>query len=80
VFVDYGNAKPITSAGLLAKDIATPVFVRFSTVLGPQPVSFDPARDQPPGPEQYAAVVRLREPAHRTRASSSRDSASSSER
>src|SRR4051812_4747456 len=33
-FVGYGNARSISRAGFLAKDVETPVFVRFSTVLG----------------------------------------------
>jgi catalase len=34
VFVGYGNATAITRAHFLAKNVQTPVFVRFSTVLG----------------------------------------------
>jgi catalase len=44
VFVGYGNAKPITQAGFLAKNVETPVFVRFSTVLGSRG-SADTVRD-----------------------------------
>ena len=34
VFEGYGSASAVTSAGFLAKGKETPVFVRFSTVLG----------------------------------------------
>ncbi|MDP9823969.1 catalase [Nocardioides massiliensis] len=34
VFVGYGTAETVTSAAFLAKDVETPVFTRFSTVLG----------------------------------------------
>jgi catalase len=34
VFRSYGTAAKISRAGFLAKDVETPVFVRFSTVLG----------------------------------------------
>ena len=44
VFVGYGNAKPITRAGFLGKNVETPVFVRFSTVLGSRG-SADTVRD-----------------------------------
>jgi catalase len=44
VFVGYGNARPVTSAGFLAKGVETPVFVRFSTVLGSRG-SADTVRD-----------------------------------
>ncbi len=44
VFIGYGNAKPITKAGFLAKNVETPVFVRFSTVLGSRG-SADTVRD-----------------------------------
>src|SRR6478735_2934634 len=44
VFVGYGNARPVTSAGFLAKNVETPVFVRFSTVLGSRG-SADTVRD-----------------------------------
>ncbi len=44
IFVGYGNAKPITRAGFLAKNAQTPVFVRFSTVLGSRG-SADTVRD-----------------------------------
>ncbi|WP_168582529.1 catalase [Gephyromycinifex aptenodytis] len=43
-FVSYGTAAKVTSAGFLAKDVATPVFVRFSTVLGSRG-SADTVRD-----------------------------------
>ena len=33
-FVGYGTASTVCKAGFLAKDKETPVFVRFSTVLG----------------------------------------------
>jgi catalase len=44
VFVGYGAADAITTAGFLAKDKETPVFVRFSTVLGSRG-SADTVRD-----------------------------------
>jgi catalase len=44
VFVGYGNAKAVCSAGFLARNVETPVFVRFSTVLGSRG-SADTARD-----------------------------------
>jgi catalase len=44
VFIGYGNAKPISMAGFLAKNVETPVFVRFSTVLGSRG-SADTVRD-----------------------------------
>ena len=44
VFIGYGNAKPVTSAGFLAAKVETPVFVRFSTVLGSRG-SADSVRD-----------------------------------
>lgn len=44
VFTGYGTAGDVTSAGFLAKDKETPVFVRFSTVLGSRG-SADTARD-----------------------------------
>jgi catalase len=44
VFIGYGNAKPISKAGFLAKNVETPVFVRFSTVLGSRG-SADTVRD-----------------------------------
>ncbi|WP_028644059.1 catalase [Nocardioides sp. URHA0020] len=44
VFVGYGNARSITRAGFLAKNAETPVFVRFSTVLGSRG-SADTVRD-----------------------------------
>ena len=44
VFVGYGNARPVTPAGFLAKGVETPVFVRFSTVLGSRG-SADTVRD-----------------------------------
>ncbi|MET3961559.1 catalase [Marmoricola sp. OAE513] len=44
VFVGYGNAKPVTSAGFLGRNVETPVFVRFSTVLGSRG-SADSVRD-----------------------------------
>ncbi|WP_127783281.1 catalase [Rhodococcus sp. X156] len=34
VFQSYGTATNLTKAGFLAKDVETPVFVRFSTVVG----------------------------------------------
>ncbi|MDQ0259018.1 catalase [Sinomonas atrocyanea] len=44
VFRSYGTAANITKAGFLAKDVETPVFVRFSTVLGSRG-SADAVRD-----------------------------------
>ena len=44
VFVGYGNAKDVTKAGFLARNVETPVFVRFSTVLGSRG-SADTVRD-----------------------------------
>ncbi|MCW2845048.1 MAG: catalase [Nocardioides sp.] len=44
VFIGYGNAKAVTKAGFLAKNKETPVFVRFSTVLGSRG-SADTVRD-----------------------------------
>ena len=44
VFRSYGSASNITRAGFLAKDVETPVFVRFSTVLGSRG-SADTVRD-----------------------------------
>lgn len=44
VFEAYGTAESITSAGFLAKGRETPVFVRFSTVLGSRG-SADTVRD-----------------------------------
>ncbi|MFL6158347.1 MAG: catalase [Marmoricola sp.] len=44
VFVGYGNAKPVSAAGFLARNVETPVFVRFSTVLGSRG-SADTVRD-----------------------------------
>jgi catalase len=44
VFRSYGTAAKITRAGFLAKDVETPVFVRFSTVLGSRG-SADTVRD-----------------------------------
>jgi catalase len=44
VFRSYGTAANITRAGFLAKDVETPVFVRFSTVLGSRG-SADAVRD-----------------------------------
>src|SRR5206468_5606871 len=44
VFTAYGTAAPITRAGFLKKDVETPVFVRFSTVLGSRG-SADTVRD-----------------------------------
>ena len=44
VFIGYGNARSITKAGFLAKDVETDVFVRFSTVLGSRG-SADTVRD-----------------------------------
>jgi catalase len=43
-FRSYGSASNITRAGFLAKDVETPVFVRFSTVLGSRG-SADTVRD-----------------------------------
>jgi catalase len=43
-FVGYGNARSVTKAGFLAKNVETPVFVRFSTVLGSRG-SADTVRD-----------------------------------
>ena len=44
VFIAYGNARAISKAGFLAKNVETPVFVRFSTVLGSRG-SADTVRD-----------------------------------
>ncbi|MFD7631127.1 catalase [Streptomyces sp. NPDC059851] len=44
VFRGYGAATEVTKAGFLAKDAETPVFVRFSTVLGSRG-SADTVRD-----------------------------------
>jgi catalase len=44
VFVGYGAAESITSAAFLGKDVETPTFVRFSTVLGSRG-SADTVRD-----------------------------------
>ncbi|MCE7081669.1 catalase [Streptomyces sp. ST2-7A] len=44
VFRGYGTAEDICKAGFLAKDVETPVFVRFSTVLGSRG-SADTVRD-----------------------------------
>ncbi|WP_328862967.1 catalase [Streptomyces sp. NBC_00306] len=44
VFQGYGTAKRITKAAFLVKDVETPVFVRFSTVLGSRGSS-DTVRD-----------------------------------
>jgi catalase len=44
VFRSYGTAANITKAGFLASDVETPVFVRFSTVLGSRG-SADAVRD-----------------------------------
>ncbi|THV17996.1 catalase [Nocardioides caeni] len=44
VFVGYGNAKPVCKAAFLARHVETPVFVRFSTVLGSRG-SADTVRD-----------------------------------
>ena len=44
VFVGYGNAEAITHAALFGDQVATDVFVRFSTVLGSRG-SADTARD-----------------------------------
>jgi catalase len=43
-FIGYGNARSVTKAGFLAKGVETPVFVRFSTVLGSRG-SADTVRD-----------------------------------
>ncbi|MEU9148601.1 catalase [Streptomyces sp. NPDC048349] len=44
VFQGYGTASEVTKAAFLAKDVETPVFVRFSTVLGSRG-SADTVRD-----------------------------------
>ncbi|MFF4185143.1 catalase [Streptomyces sp. NPDC001691] len=44
VFQGYGTATEVTRAAFLAKDVETPVFVRFSTVLGSRGSS-DAVRD-----------------------------------
>ncbi len=44
VFIGYGNAKPVCAAGFLGRNVETPVFVRFSTVLGSRG-SADTVRD-----------------------------------
>ncbi|MHA4852633.1 catalase [Rhodococcus sp. MSC1_016] len=44
VFRGYGAAEPISKAAFLGKDVETPVFVRFSTVLGSRG-SADAVRD-----------------------------------
>src|SRR6478672_7709497 len=44
VFRSYGTASKVTRAGFLAADVETPVFVRFSTVLGSRG-SADAVRD-----------------------------------
>jgi catalase len=44
VFRSYGTAASVTRAGFLAEDVTTPVFVRFSTVLGSRG-SADTVRD-----------------------------------
>ncbi len=44
IFVGYGTAGTVCRAGLLEKDVETPVFVRFSTVLGSRG-SADTVRD-----------------------------------
>ncbi|MFD5099740.1 catalase [Streptomyces albidochromogenes] len=44
IFQGYGTASKVTKAGFLAKDVETPVFVRFSTVLGSRGSS-DTVRD-----------------------------------
>jgi catalase len=44
VFVGYGNASPICRAAFLGENVVTPVFVRFSTVLGSRG-SADTVRD-----------------------------------
>ncbi|HWM74583.1 MAG TPA: catalase, partial [Nocardioides sp.] len=43
-FVGYGTAGAVSKAGFLAEDVETPVFVRFSTVLGSRG-SADTVRD-----------------------------------
>ncbi|KQW50943.1 catalase [Nocardioides sp. Root1257] len=43
-FIGYGNARSISVAGFLRKNVETPVFVRFSTVLGSRG-SADTVRD-----------------------------------
>lgn len=45
VFRGYGSAEPISKAAFLGKDVETPVFVRFSTVLGSRGGSADAVRD-----------------------------------
>jgi catalase len=44
IFQSYGSAAKVTQAGFLAKDVETPVFVRFSTVVGSRG-SADAVRD-----------------------------------
>ncbi|MFD5589105.1 catalase [Streptomyces sp. NPDC057413] len=44
IFRGYGTATPVTKAAFLGKDVETPVFVRFSTVLGSRGSS-DTVRD-----------------------------------
>ncbi|MFS4105668.1 catalase [Streptomyces sp. NPDC004690] len=44
VFTSYGTAASVTKAAFLAEDVETPVFVRFSTVLGSRG-SADTVRD-----------------------------------
>ncbi|MFC9553952.1 catalase [Rhodococcus sp. NPDC056960] len=44
VFRGYGSAEPVSKAAFLGKDVETPVFVRFSTVLGSRG-SADAVRD-----------------------------------
>ncbi|MFH9736732.1 catalase [Streptomyces roseolus] len=44
VFQSYGTAESVTKAAFLARDVETPVFVRFSTVLGSRG-SADTVRD-----------------------------------
>ncbi|MEV5727190.1 MULTISPECIES: catalase [Streptomyces] len=44
IFQGYGTAASVTKAAFLAKDVETPVFVRFSTVLGSRG-SADTVRD-----------------------------------
>ena len=44
IFESYGTAEPITGAGFLRAGVRTPVFVRFSTVLGSRG-SADTVRD-----------------------------------
>ncbi len=44
MFRSYGTAAEVTCAGFLAKDVETPVFVRFSTVVGSRG-SADAVRD-----------------------------------